>query len=257
MAAIDMLNVALPPPVPDLRRCAILLDIDGSILDIAPSPRQVSVPAELRRTLVRLGELTGGAVALVSGRPISDIDRLFAPLRLAAIGVHGAEMRGSGDAEVQTRARPLSNALKRKLAAIAETEPGILIEDKGYSVAFHYRQTPEKGPALLAAIGRICADVPKEKAEILPGKMVVEIKPAAINKGDAVNELMRRAPFAGRQPIFIGDDTTDLPVFGIMPKFGGQAYSVGGIAADVDGHFDGPTGVRAWLASIAAESAAE
>jgi trehalose 6-phosphate phosphatase len=257
MAAIDTLNIALTPPVPDLRRSAILLDIDGSILDIAPSPRQVSVPAELRRTLVRLGELTGGAVALVSGRAINDIDLLFAPLRLAAIGVHGAEMRTGGDAQVQTRARPLSRALKRKLAAIAESEPGILIEDKGYSLAVHYRMAPEKGPALLATIGRICADVPKEKAEILPGKMVVEIKPAAINKGDAVNELMRQAPFAGRQPIFIGDDTTDLPVFSTMPKFGGQAYSVGGIAAEVDGHFDRPSSVRAWLARIAAESAAE
>jgi trehalose 6-phosphate phosphatase len=257
MDAIDRVNIAHSPPVPDLRRCAILLDIDGSILDLAPSPRQVSVPGELRRILARLGELSGGAVALVSGRAIADIDLLFAPLRLAAIGVHGAEMRGSGDAEVQTRARPLSKALKRKLAAVAELAPGLLIEDKGYSLALHYRLAPEKGPALLAAIGRICADMPGDKVEILPGKMVADVKPAAINKGDAVSELMRQPPFAGRQPIFIGDDATDLPVFAVISNVGGQAYSVGEIVADVDGRFDGPKSVRAWLARVAAESAAE
>ncbi len=85
----------------------------------------------------------------------------------------------------------------------------------------------------------------------------MDVKPAGINKGTAVGELMRHAPFAGRQPIFIGDDTTDLPVFSIIPKFGGRAYSVGGIVADVDGHFDGPKSVRTWLARIAPESVAE
>jgi len=257
MDAIDSANIALPPPVPDLRRCAILLDIDGSILDIAPSPRQVSVPTELRRTLARLGELTCGAVALVSGRSIDDIDLIFSPLRLAAIGVHGAEMRISGDAKVQKRTAPLSDALKRKLAAITELGPEILIEDKGYSLAFHYRRAPEKAAAVLAAIDRICAEMPGEKVEILPGKMVADIKPAAISKADAVSALMRHAPFAGRRPIFIGDDTTDLPVFGMISKVGGHAYSVGEIVADVDGHFDGPKSVRAWLARTATESAAE
>ena len=257
MDAVDRGTIADLPPVPDLRRCAILLDIDGSILDLAPSPGQVSVPRELRRTLLRLVERTGGAVALVSGRAIADIDLIFSPLQLTAIGVHGAEMRISGDASVQTRTAPLSQALKRKLAAIAEFAPGILVEDKGYSLALHYRLTPEKGPELVQAVAEICAHAPEEPIEILKGKLVVDVKPAGINKGTAVSELMRHAPFAGRQPIFIGDDTTDLPVFSIIPKFGGQAYSVGGIVADVDGHFDGPESVRAWLARISGESAPE
>jgi len=254
MDATDTVDIALPPLVADLRRCAILLDIDGTILDIAPSPPQVLVPAGLRRTLSRLAELTGGAVALVSGRSINDIDLIFSPLQLAAIGVHGAEMRIRGDAEVLTRVVPLSKPLKRKLAAIAELGPGILAEDKGYSLALHYRLAPDKEPAVLDAIAGICAAVPAEAVEILPGKLVVDIKPAAVNKGNAVHELMHRPPFAGRRPIFIGDDTTDLPVFGIIPKFGGRAYSVGGIAADVDGHFETPEAVRSWLARIAAES---
>jgi trehalose 6-phosphate phosphatase len=249
---MDAMDIVAPPLVSDLRQCAILLDIDGTILDIAPSPRQVWVPTGLRRTLSRLADLTGGAVALVSGRSINDIDLIFSPLQLPTIGVHGAEMRTSADGDVQTRVAPLSRALKRKLASISELGPGILVEDKGYSLALHYRLAPEKGPAVLAAIAKICAGVPEEAVEILPGKLVVDIKPAGINKGDAVCALMQHAPFADRHPIFIGDDTTDLPVFGIIPKFGGQAYSVGGIVADVHGHFATPDAVRDWLSQIAA-----
>jgi trehalose 6-phosphate phosphatase len=248
---MDAMDIAVPPLASDLDQCAILLDIDGTILDIAPSPRQVWVPTGLRRTLSRLADLTGGAVALVSGRPINDIDLIFSPLQLAAVGVHGAEMRTSGDADVQTRVAPLSKALKRKLATVAELGPGILVEDKGFSLALHYRLAPEKGPAVLSAITKVCAGVPEEAVEILPGKLVVDVKPAGINKGDAVCALMQHAPFKGRHPIFIGDDTTDVPVFGVIPKFGGQAYSVGGIVAEVDGHFATPEAVRAWLSQIA------
>jgi trehalose 6-phosphate phosphatase len=242
------------PLASDLRRCAILLDIDGTILDFAPAPRQVTVPAGLRQTLTRLSSLTGGALALVSGRSIRDIDLIFSPLRLAAIGVHGAEMRTGGDAPVQRRAVPVSEELKRRLAKVAAIGPGILVEDKGYSVALHYRLAPASEPDVLRAIRTICAGVPQDAVEILPGKFVVDIKPAAINKGDAVDELMQLPPFAGRHPIFIGDDLTDLSVFDIVPKFGGRAYSVGGIAAVVDGHFETPEVVRSWLARIAAES---
>jgi trehalose 6-phosphate phosphatase len=249
--AMKTMDIAARPLVSDLRQCAILLDIDGTILDIAPSPPQVWVPVGLRQTLSRLADLTGGAVALVSGRSINDIDLIFSPLQLPTIGVHGAEMRTSADGDVRSRVAPLSKALKRKLATVAELGPGILVEDKGYSLALHYRLAPEKGPAVLAAIAKICSGLPEESVEILPGKLVVDIKPARINKGDAVCALMQHAPFAGRRPIFIGDDTTDLAVFDIIPKFAGQAYSVGGITADVDGHFDTPEAVRDWLSQIA------
>jgi trehalose 6-phosphate phosphatase len=238
--------------VPDLRKCAILLDIDGTILDLAPSPRQVWVPPGLRRTLARLDELTGGAVALVSGRSLNDIDLIFSPLQLAAIGGHGAELRPVAGTAPRMCAAPLSGALKRKLAGIAEHGPGILVEDKGYSLALHYRLAPDKGEMLRAAVEDICANAPQESVEILPGKLVVEIKAAGVNKATAVCELMRYPPFAGRNPIFIGDDTTDEPVFGIISKFGGLGFSVGRVAADVNGHFDKPESVRAWLARIAA-----
>jgi trehalose 6-phosphate phosphatase len=239
--------------VPNLRKCAILLDIDGTILDLAPSPQQVWVPPGLRRTLARLDGLTGGAVALVSGRSLHDIDLIFSPLQLAAIGGHGAELRIAADAPPRLCAAPLSGALKRKFASLTELGPGILVEDKGYSIALHYRLAPNKGDVLRAAVEDICANEPKDSVEILPGKLVLEIKPAGLNKATAVCELMSCPPFADRNPIYIGDDTTDLPVFGIISKFGGLAFSVGRVSADVNGHFDRPESVRAWLARIAAE----
>jgi trehalose 6-phosphate phosphatase len=238
--------------VPDLRKCAILLDIDGTILDFAPSPQQVFVPAGLRETLTRLDALTAGAVALVSGRSLNDVDLIFSPLQIAAIGGHGAELRATGGGQAVQRARPLPAALKRKLIAIRDLGPGILAEDKGYSLALHYRLAPAQGDAVRAAVATICAAAAPGTVEVLPGKLVVEIKAAGINKANAVCELMDYAPFAGRNPIFIGDDITDEPVFGAISQFGGLGFSVGRVAPDVNGHFDKPESVRAWLARIAA-----
>jgi trehalose 6-phosphate phosphatase len=237
--------------VPDLRKCAILLDIDGTILDLAPSPQQVWVPPGLRRTLARLDDLTGGAVALVSGRPLNDIDLIFSPLRLAAIGGHGAELRMSAEAMPYLRATPLPADLKRELAGVTAVGPGILVEDKGYSLALHYRLAPDKDAALRAAVETICAQAAPGTIEILPGKQVIEIKPAGISKADAVCELMTCPRFTGRNPIFIGDDLTDEPVFGVIAKFGGLGFSVGRTMTDSNGHFDRPESVRAWLARIA------
>jgi trehalose 6-phosphate phosphatase len=238
----------------DLRECAILLDIDGTIVDIAPTPRQVWVSPELRHTLARLQVLTGGAVALVSGRKLSEIDLLFAPLQLAAVGGHGAEIRPVPGAEPQTRAGSLSAELKRRLATLTELGPGILVEDKGYSLALHYRLAADLGPALHAAVTRICARAATNAAvEILPGKAVVEVKPAQVSKAMAVRELMTYPPFLDRHPIFIGDDVTDEPVFGVIPDFGGLGFSVGRVVPGVNGHFDRPENVRTWLARIVAD----
>jgi trehalose 6-phosphate phosphatase len=252
---VDILDLDMELPetslVPDLRKCAILLDIDGTILDFAPSPQQVWVPADLRQTLARLDRLTGGALALVSGRSLNDIDLIFSPLELAAIGGHGAELRSTPGAEPSPRAKPLPPALKRRLAGISELGPDILAEDKGYSLALHFRLAPEKGDAVRAAVDKICSEAPPETIEVLPGKFVIEIKPAGISKARAVAELMNYPPFADRNPIFIGDDLTDEPVFGVIARFGGLGFSVGRILPDVTGHFEKPESVRAWLKRIA------
>jgi trehalose 6-phosphate phosphatase len=125
------------------------------------------------------------------------------------------------------------------------------MEDKGSSVALHYRQAPDKEGFLREAVARICAEPWPTPAEVLPGKAVVEVKPAGFSKATGVRELMAHAPFAGRRPIFIGDDTTDESVFAIMPEIDGVAFSVGRDIAGVAGHFAAPASVRAWLDRIA------
>ena len=231
-----------------LDSCAILLDIDGTLLDLARTPREVWVPPGLAATLHALRDRTGGALALVSGRSLNDIDLIFAPDRFPAVGGHGAEMRLSTDGEaVATHAPPMDKELKRRLAAIARLSPGILLEDKGYSLALHYRLAPHAEKAIYEAVSLIRADLPNAPIEVLPGKCVCEIKQAGFDKASGVRELMSHEPFRGRRPIFIGDDVTDESVFAIMPDLGGLAFSVGRHASGVAGHFEQPSEVRAWL----------
>jgi trehalose 6-phosphate phosphatase len=234
-----------------LEECAILLDIDGTLLDLAPTPREVWVPPGLARTLNGLLEKTAGALALVSGRSLNDIDLIFAPEQFPAVGGHGAEMRISADNEsVATHAPPMDKELKRRLAAIARLSPGILLEDKGYSLALHYRLAPHAEKAIYEAIALIRADLPNAPIELMPGKCVYEIKHSGFNKATGVLELMAHEPFRGRRPIFIGDDVTDESVFALMPDLGGLAFSVGRRAMGVADHFDEPRDVRQWLARL-------
>jgi trehalose 6-phosphate phosphatase len=234
-----------------LDQCAILLDIDGTLLDLAPTPREVWVPPGLAKTLNGLLEKTDGALALVSGRSLNDIDLIFAPQLFPAVGGHGAEMRISGDNEaVAIHAPPMDKELKRRLAAIAKLSPGILLEDKGYSLALHYRLAPHAEKAIYAAVSLIRADLPNAPIEVLPGKCVCEIKHSGFNKATGVMELMTHEPFRGRRPIFIGDDVTDEAVFAIMPDLHGLAFSVGRRATGVADHFDEPRDVREWLARL-------
>jgi trehalose 6-phosphate phosphatase len=245
---------AVPVPaslVPHLDQTAILLDIDGTLLDLVPTPREVWVPPGLSKTLNRLLDRTSGAIALVSGRSLNDIDLIFAPEQFPAVGGHGAEIRLSQDNEaVATHAPPMDKELKRRLAAIAKLSPGILLEDKGYSLALHYRLAPHAEKAIYAAVSLIRADLPNAPIEVMPGKCVCEIKHSGFSKATAVRELMTHEPFKGRRPLFVGDDVTDESVFAIMPDLGGLAFSVGRRAKGVAGHFDDPGDVRAWLAHL-------
>jgi trehalose 6-phosphate phosphatase len=237
--------------VPHLDQIAVLLDIDGTLLDLAPTPREVWVPPGLTKTLTGLLARSSGALALVSGRSLNDIDLIFAPDQFPAVGGHGAEMRLSTDSEaVATHAPPMDKELKRRLAAIAKLSPGILLEDKGYSLALHYRLAPHAEKAIYEAVSLIRADLPNAPIEVLPGKCVCEIKHSGFNKASGVLELMTHEPFKGRRPIFIGDDVTDESVFAIMPELNGLAFSVGRRAQGVAGHFDEPHDVRAWLAHL-------
>jgi trehalose 6-phosphate phosphatase len=244
----------LPAPagiVPDLDQTALLLDIDGTLIELAPTPRDIIVPPKLGATLQALHDRLDGALALVSGRSLTDIDVIFAPLQFPAVGGHGAEMRLSIDNEaVDTHAPPMDNDLKRRFIAISQLSPGILLEDKGYSIALHYRLAPQFERAIYEAVSAIRADLPEAPIDILPGKSVVEIKHKGFTKATGVRELMTHAPFAGRRPIFIGDDVTDESVFAIMPAFRGISFSVGRRAHGVNGQFRAPKDVRAWLTHL-------
>jgi trehalose 6-phosphate phosphatase len=246
-------DVPSPLMLPRLSEMAVLLDIDGTLLDLAPTPREVWVPPGLADTLNGLLQRTSGALALVSGRSLNDIDLIFAPAQFPAVGGHGAEMRllADSDAEaVATHAPPMDKELKRRLAAIAKLSPGILLEDKGYSLALHYRLAPHAEKAIYEAVSLIRADLPNAPIEVLPGKSVCEIKHSGFNKASGVRELMLHEPFKGRRPIFIGDDVTDETVFAIMPELRGLAFSVGRRAQGVAGLFDEPSDVRQWLAQL-------
>lgn len=244
-----------PPIFRTLVGRAILLDVDGTILDLAPAPHQVLVPAGLRETLTALHVATGGALALVSGRTIDDLDRIFAPLQLSSVGGHGAELRIGTEGRLKLVER-LDDDLRTELSAIAQPGNGVIAEDKGYSLALHFRQAPDWEHRIRQWIEQTCDKRRTSNVEILPGKSVFEIKCAGISKATGVRALMRMAPFAGRCPIFIGDDKTDDSVFASLPAFGGLGYSVGKTVAGTCGRFDNPQAVRDWLARLAAATRA-
>jgi trehalose 6-phosphate phosphatase len=228
---------------------AFLFDVDGTLIDIGPSPFEVDVPADLRAALERLLVLADGAVALVSGRPIRDLDTLFEPLRLPAVGGHGAETRLRAD-ETPQRIADLPRSLRDFLVAAVVHDPRLAYEDKGYSVALHFRKAPQHEPHLRAHVEKGLAIYPQERLELLPGKAMIEVKRPGISKGDAVRALMTQAPFAGRRPVFVGDDVTDESVFAAMPGLGGASYSVGRSFPGVPHVFAAPEEVRRALTRL-------
>jgi trehalose 6-phosphate phosphatase len=234
----------------DVTQIALLLDFDGTLVDIAATPDAVHVPDDLCESLARLLEKTDGALAIVSGRPIADIDSKFAPLKLPVVGGHGAEMRIRDD-EVVSAVAPLPDELRRRLKAAEDFDPGVLIEDKGYSVALHYRRAPAVAARLRAHIDAVCADFPGEPMEMLPGKALFEIKRPGVSKGEGVRALLTHAPFAGRMPVFIGDDETDKTLFALLPEFGGVGFSVDLAYDGLAGIFASPNAVRDALKRLA------
>jgi trehalose 6-phosphate phosphatase len=234
----------------DPRSIALLLDVDGTLIDLGPSPFEVDVPDILKETLDRLYRSTGGALALVSGRPVRDLDRLFAPLVLPAVGGHGAEMRLAEGAAV-SRVTDLPKAMRTRLAGIVEAGSGLEVEDKGYSVALHYRKAPRYEDRLRVHIAESRSAFPDEDVEVLPGKMMFEVKRPGIDKGGGVRELMRHKPFTGRMPVFVGDDVTDEAAFAALPALGGKGFSVSRPFEGLSGIFSAPEEIRRALRQLA------
>jgi trehalose 6-phosphate phosphatase len=224
---------------------ALLLDLDGTLIDFAPTPDAVIVPDGLRDSLARLRHRLGDALAVVTGRPIEEIDGLLDALPYAVAGEHGGVIRHApGAAPERPALAELPQEWLDAAERIAAARPGVLLERKRRSFVLHYRRAPEHGPALIAAMEAMLAGH-EDRFSLMRGNMAGEIKPVGADKGIAVQALMARAPFAGRVPVYVGDDVTDED--GIR-----AARALGGLGWRVQEMFGDPAGVRAWLAAIAA-----
>jgi trehalose 6-phosphate phosphatase len=227
---------------------ALFLDVDGTLLDLAPHPDAVSVPAALISALAVAEHRLDGALALISGRPIRDLDRLFAPLRLCAGGIHGAEIRNRvGGAVCPVTQERLPSALWSELVRVLDRFPGTFAEDKQVSFAVHYRGADLAVASLAAALALLIERFSEYAAELVAGDRVFEIRLPGFDKGQAIERFMAEASFIGRQPVFIADDAMDRAGFDAVLARGGLAYSVGAALPGLTGCFLGPHDVRCWL----------
>ena len=230
---------------------ALFLDVDGTLLDLAARPDQVVTPAGLVTTLARAERKLAGALALISGRSIDDVDRLFAPLRLRASGVHGAEIRFDPDAPTtQTAGGDLPQSLLAALRRAVEPLPGVFVEDKRFSFTVHYRLAPSAERPLRNIVKELVDSLPIA-VDIMDAHYAIEIKSPCFDKGGAIATFLSTATFRGRTPIFVGDDTTDESGFALVGARGGFAYSVGRPRPGAVGAFSKPAAVREWLAEFA------
>ena len=227
------------------------LDVDGTLVEIASRPDAVRIEAHLRTLLAELHQAAGGALALVSGRALADLDRLFAPLKLPCAGQHGAERRDSaGRMRRHTDGIAALRTCADGFAAFANARPGMLFEDKGGTLALHFRARPECRAEtlhiMLGALGRLGAGY-----NLIEGKMVYEITAAGHDKGKAISAFMKEPPFAGRVPVFIGDDTTDEYGFSVVNALGGHSLKVGSGRTLARWMIADAATVRTWLAAWA------
>jgi trehalose 6-phosphate phosphatase len=206
---------------------ALFLDLDGTLLDLAETPSGVTVTQDLLSRLRRLHRLLDGAVAIVSGRPIIDVDRILSPLQLPVAGLHGFERR-SALGEYHRAPLPAGvqlEFLRRTLRGIADRHHGTLLEDKTYTLALHFRKSPESGREICSTIERAVESLQGE-FECQPGRFVMEVRPRSATKGRAVAAFMREQPFAGRKPLVAGDDLTDESSFAFVNELGGISIAV-------------------------------
>jgi trehalose 6-phosphate phosphatase len=230
--------------LPLFERAALLLDLDGTLLDIAPTPDAVVVAPGLRETLLALRRRFGDALAVVTGRPIETIDRLLGDAPFAVAGEHGGVVRHSPDGPPERPDLPTPpEAWLIAAERLAAAFPGALLERKARGFSLHYRAEPAAGPVFKAALAALIGENPA--FDLLGGHMLWEVRPHGADKGRAVSVLMARAPFTGRLPLFIGDDVTDEDGMRVAAGMGG-----GGLR--VDAAFGDPSGVRAWLRDVAA-----
>ncbi|MBJ3778406.1 trehalose-phosphatase [Acuticoccus mangrovi] len=234
------------PPVPATP--ALFLDFDGTLVDIADRPDGIHVAPSLPGLIERLLAATGGAVAVVTGRKVEDIDG-FLKVPVAAAGMHGLEIRPAPGAAIETAPPPPEIAVLRgRILGWPILGGGVTMEDKGAGLAVHYRAAPDMEAAVKAAMHETIADLPA--LHFIPGKMVVEAKGKGFDKGAAVRTFMTHAPFVGRTPIFIGDDVTDEDGMRAATALGGFGIKVGEGDTDAAYRLPDVPSVHDWLSTF-------
>ncbi len=247
-----MTNPVPTPPLVSLDKAALFFDVDGTLVNIEQEPDAVSVSSWLRHLLYRLIDRTDGALALVSGRSIDQLDRLFRPLAFSASGLHGLERRLLPGQVTREAIDPtLIPSTKLNLEYFAKGRKGVLVEDKGLTLALHYRMAPEHHEAAAECVRNLVEDS-QGKLVLLEGKMVFELKPPGFDKGRAIVDFMQEPPFRGRCPIFAGDDVTDEAGFNAVNKMDGMSIKIGndGRQTDAAHGLETVQATIAWLSDL-------
>jgi len=241
------------PPRPSLD-WAYFLDVDGTLIQLAATPQAVVVGQAMLDLIGNLHQACGGALALVSGRMISDLQQRIGLTQLPLAGLHGLERRDStGRLWIHAAPPAAKSAIKATLAPLLARHPGLLLEDKGLTLALHYRQAPPLAAYVHRLMKQWCQSA-EDKLEIQSGKFVVELKPAGINKGTAIAEYLAESPFKGRPAVFIGDDQNDEPGFAEVNRRDGVSIKVG--KGPSCAHFRLPdvAAVHQWLGSALSDA---
>lgn len=244
-----MLQHQQPIPVTPPGKHAFFFDVDGTLAPLQPTPELVTVSAEVCNNLQLLFQKSGGAVAIISGRPLIQIDQLLSPVLLPAAGVHGAERRDNNGminrmmpgAELLTEAE---QQLKQGISGL----PGVRLEKKGIAFALHYRQAKQFAEQTEALARTVVSQIPE--LTLVSGKCVVELKPSNIDKGKAIAQFMHSAPFHGRIPVFLGDDLTDERGFSVVNNMGGISVKIGKGKSQAKFRLENTAEVHQWIASI-------
>jgi trehalose 6-phosphate phosphatase len=242
--------MSIVPENLDAHAVSLFLDVDGTLLDIRDDPSEVVADVELIETLSACFAKLEGALSLVSGRSIEEVDRIFAPSIFPVAGAHGAELRFDRDGAVKRLNAPFPGSAMHMLAAFSKERDGVLLERKRGGVSLHYRQAPQFEAECRSIVTEVLADL-GDAFRLIAGKMVFEIAPSAHNKGAAICEFLEHTPFAGRVPVFVGDDVTDEDGFREVNRLAGVSIRVGGKdRSSAKFRLPDVASVRSWLREV-------
>lgn len=249
----DTATALLPEPPPPGKEWAVFFDVDGCLLEIAERPDEVVVAPGLVDALARLREQLNGAVALVSGRSLGNLDGLFAPLHLPAAGQHGLERRDATGRLLPLAILPAHFAeVEARLALFAERHPGTLLERKSRGLALHFRGAPHCAEEA-QRLGIALAERTDPPLVAVPGKAVIELRAPGSNKGTAIEAFLKEPPFQGRTPAFFGDDVTDEDGFAAVNRLGGHSILVGHRPTQARWALPDVAAVHRWIATASVE----